>query len=224
MSHDNGSCWLGNTKRQNGVSLIIVLIMLVIIGLTSAAAIRSATSSEKVTNNIRLQILAQQYAEAALRYCENQLEIPDDGVAASTRAGNLAEANIKNMTNSARTAADCNKEGDLAWQCKAAWTGTAGEGLAASRTVLPVSEIESGTSSFSPKRLPECVVEWSSLHPSHPFYVPPDPLAGTFVGKPPEPPRVYVVTARGFSPDYTANAKGKTTNGSVVWLQSTVLY
>lgn len=225
MSHNNSSEWPNNTKRQNGVSLIIVLIMLVIIGLTSAAAIRSATSGEKVTNNIRLQILAQQYAEAALRYCENQLEIPDDGVAASTRAGNLAEANIRAMTTSARTADECKKEGDLAWQCKTAWTGTAGEGLAASRTKLPVSEIKSIDSSFIPKTLPECVVEWSSLHPSHPFYVPPDPLPGTLIGTPPEPPRVYVVTARGFSPDYTANATtGKTTNGSVVWLQSTVLY
>ena len=65
-------------RPQAGVSLIIVLIMLVIIGLTSAAAIRNATSGEKVTNNIRLQNLAQQYAEAALRYCEAELGKADD--------------------------------------------------------------------------------------------------------------------------------------------------
>ena len=40
-------------RHQSGVSLIIVLIMLVIIGLTSAAAIRNATSGEKVTKSAK---------------------------------------------------------------------------------------------------------------------------------------------------------------------------
>jgi Tfp pilus assembly protein PilX len=62
---------------QRGVTLIIALIMVIIIGLTSAAAMRGATSSEKVVNNIRMQNLAQQYAEAALRYCESQLLLAD---------------------------------------------------------------------------------------------------------------------------------------------------
>ena len=66
-SFDAGFTSRSAQTLQTGVSLIIVLIMLVIIGLTSAAAMRNATSGEKVTNNIRLQNLAQQYAEAALR-------------------------------------------------------------------------------------------------------------------------------------------------------------
>ena len=58
---------------QQGVSLIIVLIMLGVIALTSAAALRSASSSERVGNNFRMQQLAFGYAEAALRYCETQV-------------------------------------------------------------------------------------------------------------------------------------------------------
>lgn len=33
----------------------------------------------------------------------------------------------------------------------------------------------------------------------------------------------YIVTARGFSPDYSEDAKGRTQTGSVVWLQSQLL-
>jgi type IV pilus assembly protein PilX len=178
--------------RQAGVSLIIVLIMLVIIGLTSAAAIRNATSGEKVTNNIRLQNLAQQYAEAALRYCELEMG-KADGVAAPTgRLGtNLVESNIITVAAGATPA----------WEQTATWIGTGG--ASASKTTLPESQIKSSDSAFRPTRLPECVVEKQTLND------------GSFA---------YVVTARGFSPDYTADSTtGKTTNGSVVWLQSTIL-
>ncbi|MBK9440326.1 MAG: hypothetical protein IPN53_03035 [Comamonadaceae bacterium] len=181
--------WL---PRQDGVSLIIVLIMLVIIGLTSAAAIRNATSGEKVTNNIRLQNLAQQYAEAALRYCETELG-KDDTVAAPTgRMGtNLTEANIITVA----------VGGTPGWEQPVSWTGTGG--ASATKTTLPESQIKSTDSSFKPTKLPECVVEKQTMNDGS---VP------------------YVVTARGFSPDYTFDSgTGKTTNGSVVWLQSTLL-
>ncbi len=62
---------------QRGVSLLIVLIMLVVIGLTSAASLRSASSNERISNNFRMHALAEQYAEAALRYCETQLSLAD---------------------------------------------------------------------------------------------------------------------------------------------------
>ena len=65
------------TTGQRGVSLLIVLIMLVIIGLTSAASLRSASSNERISNNFRMHALAEQYAEAALRYCETQLTLAD---------------------------------------------------------------------------------------------------------------------------------------------------
>jgi Tfp pilus assembly protein PilX len=173
------------TRRQAGVSLIIVLVMLVIIGLTSAAAIRNATSGEKVTNNIRVQNLAQQYAEAALRYCETEL-----GKDPLVRVATLADANITTVA----------VGGATLWEQSATWTGGV-----ASKTVLPYTQIKSIDSAFQPSRLPECVAEKQTLADN--------PLHFS-----------YVITARGFSPDYASDATtGKTTNGSVVWLQSTIL-
>lgn len=178
--------------RQTGVSLIIVLIMLVIIGLTSAAAIRNATSGEKVTNNIRLQNLAQQYAEAALRYCEVELGKPDTVAAPAGRLGTpLVEANIQTVV----------VGGAPLWNQSLTWIGSGG--ASATKTTLPSSQIASADSAFQPASLPQCVVEKQTT-------------ADLSI--------VYVVTARGFSPDYTADATtGKTLSGSVVWLQSTIL-
>lgn len=174
-------------RSQLGISLIIVLIMLVVIGLTSAAAIRNATNGEKVTNNLRLQSLAQQYAEAALRYCESEL-LKADG----DRVGTLTEANIVTVASG----------GSTGWEQTVTWTGTGG--ASASKTVLQLSQIKSSDSSLSPSKLPECVVERQTM---------------------PDANLAYVITARGFSPDYTADSStGKTTRGSVVWLQSTVFF
>ncbi len=170
--------------RQKGVSMVIVLIMLIVIGLTSAAAIRNTTSSERLTNNLRVQNLAQQYAEAALRFCETEIAKAD-----ASRTSSLREANIV-ATAFGATAA---------WNQTVTWTGTGG--ASASMTSVPESQIYSSDSSFKPSVLPQCVVEKQSL---------------------PDGSQSYVITARGFSPDYVADGSGKTTQGSVVWLQSTV--
>lgn len=127
---------------QSGVSLIIVMMMLVIIGITSAATIRNAASGEKLTNNIRVQYLAQQYAEAALRYCEAELGKPD-----ATRAVTLSEVNLV-QTGLGSTPA---------WSLATTWTGTGG--ASASKTVLPENRIKSTDSAFRPPTLPECVAE-----------------------------------------------------------------
>lgn len=173
-------------RRQQGVTLIIVMMMLVIIGITSAAAIRNATSGEKLTNNIRMQSLAQQYAEAALRYCEAELGKPE-----ASRITTLAEVNIVQTAFGATPA----------WSLSGTWTGAGG--ASASKTVLPEAQVKSTDSAFRPNKLPECVAEKQVM-------------ADASIA--------YVLTARGFSPDYVADAgTGATTNGSVVWLQSTVI-
>ncbi len=173
--------------RQHGISLIIVLVLLAVIGLTSAAAIRSATSDERVTNNARMQNLAQQYADAALRYCESQIAKDD---ADETRVVTLKEANLVETADGAVPA----------WSQVVTWTGVGG--ASASLTALPEVQIKSGDSSFKPTTPPQCVVEKQVLAD----------------GK-----KAYVVTGRGFSPDYTANTRtGATTGGAVVWLQSTL--
>ncbi len=57
-------------RRQQGVTLIVAMIVLVIIGLTSAAVMRGALSTDIVANNARVQALAMQAAQIGLKYCE----------------------------------------------------------------------------------------------------------------------------------------------------------
>jgi len=61
------------SANQGGVALIVALVVLVVIGLASAAVMRGALSSDLVANNARVQTLANQAAQVALRYCEAQL-------------------------------------------------------------------------------------------------------------------------------------------------------
>lgn len=61
-------------KKQSGVLLIVVLIMLMVLSILASVSIRGASSSEQVSNQSRVSNLAQQAAEAALRYCETQVQ------------------------------------------------------------------------------------------------------------------------------------------------------
>lgn len=57
---------------QRGVSLLIAMVMLVIIGFVSVAVMRNAKSSDTVSANTRAQAQANQYAQVAERFCESQ--------------------------------------------------------------------------------------------------------------------------------------------------------
>jgi Tfp pilus assembly protein PilX len=180
------------TSGQRGVSLLIVLIMLVVIGLTSAASLRSASSNERISNNFRMHALAEQYAEAALRYCETQLSLADGARVDS----------LKDISLTAFTGTDY-----PAWANPLTWTGTGG--ASASLTRVPEALVTSADSAFKPVHLPQCAVEILSI-----------PL--TQNGEPAGAANAYVITARGFSTDYSASPQGASLTGSVVWLQSVV--
>lgn len=132
-------------RHSRGVSLIIVLIMMIIIGITAATAMRSATSEQRATNNMRVEASALQYAEAALRYCENEMrENPVD------RPSTLQPANIFSSTGPGPS--------DSGWGDPATWTGSTGR-ASASRTEVPNSVIQDSTDTVLPNKNPECVVE-----------------------------------------------------------------
>lgn len=190
--------------HQRGVSLIIVLIMILIIGLTSAAAIRSATSTEKVTLAIRSEKLTQQYADAALKYCEEKISLADGD---ANRDANLKEAQIDATTAAAAALAT------TAWEQPTAWTvANAGAGIASALNVIGVNYFKSVDSTYSPNAnyLPQCLVEKVTYA---------DTTAGAGAGA---TKTGYMVTARAFSPDYVAKADGTTDYGSAVWVQSVV--
>lgn len=69
---------------------------------------------------------------------------------------------------------------------------------------VPDDWMASADSSFTPDTLPQCMVEQ---------------LNDTTRGDP-----QFAVTARGFSPDYSADDNGNPASGSVVWLQSRLVY
>lgn len=156
--------------RERGVTLIIALIMLIIIGLTSASVMRATLNSDQVANNTRTQTLAHQAADVALRYCERQVTMVTPGI--PIRAAQTPPA----------------------WESFASWYG----GAKVANEVTAAA-IGSAISSFTPSKLPECIAERS------------DEVAGAIT---------IIVTARGFSPDYAESDTGRTTAGSVVWLQS----
>ncbi len=183
--------------------MIVVLVMLVIIALTSTAAIRNTTSGERLTNNLRATNVAQQYAEAALRFCESELAKPD---------GARTVANLKNANLGAAMPYDAAtgvNSSDGVWRTTQVWLRT--------RTTppyvveVPLAQIVSDksgasagseSSSFKPATPPECLAEIREVPNG----------------------KAYLITARGFSPDYRRNTTtGETTQGSVVWLQSNLL-
>ena len=59
---------------QQGVVLIVVLIILLITSVVTSVSIRGASSSEQISNQTRLRTLSQQSAEAALRFCEGEVQ------------------------------------------------------------------------------------------------------------------------------------------------------
>ena len=161
-------------RPQRGVTLIVALVMLVIIGLTSAAVMRSAMSTDTVANNARVQTLAMQAAQIGLRYCESQVTL-----AAGLRAVTVHDAAVS--------------EGAEMWRTFSNWHGK-------NPVVeeVPSELMASDDSSFTVSRLPQCIVQKSTL------------------------PNTYIVTSRGFSPDYDDDSSGRTLTGSVVWLQSII--
>jgi hypothetical protein len=150
--------------------LIIAMLMLAVIGLASAAIMRNATIGDQVANNNRLQTQANQYAQFALRLCENQLALPS-----TARSVTLLAA-----------------ASPPAWSKARNWMTTA---AGPAHTLAPA---DLGRA-LQARVAPQCLMEATSL------------------------PKVYTVTARGFSADFSADpVTGSTRSGSVVWLQATI--
>lgn len=158
-------------SREHGVALMVALVMLVIIGIASVSIMRGALSSDLVANNTRVQTLAMQAAQIALRYCEDEVVKLSQGTATTVIV----------LTNSTD-----------AWNALPIWADDARV------NTVPAQYMESTDSTFVPTTMPQCMVE-----------------SRTMSGK-----TVYYITARGFSPDYSAEADGNTASGSAVWLQS----
>ncbi|MGH8467248.1 MAG: pilus assembly PilX family protein [Pseudomonas sp.] len=66
-------------RRQRGVSLVLVLILLVVMSILGIAVLRSSAMQERMTANLRDRSLAFQAAETALRFAQEDV-LGNDGI------------------------------------------------------------------------------------------------------------------------------------------------
>lgn len=126
---------LHSRSRQQGITLLVVMVMLVVIGLVSVSAMRRATNADMVANNSRLEQLAKQSAEAGLRYCEAQLIDP-----AKTLVVQDANATAP------------------AWNTFTNWQS------GGKATTIPEAYLKSTDTAMAlPRQLPQCMAEYSPL-------------------------------------------------------------
>lgn len=124
--------------RQQGVTLLVVMVMLVVIGLVSVSAMRRAASADLVANNSRLEQLAKQSAEAGLRYCEAQVDVASTALTIQPAPKPPASP---------------------VWQSLSNWSSDSNIAV-----TVPVNFMKSSdTATATPKQLPQCMAEYSPL-------------------------------------------------------------
>ena len=187
-------------RRQSGVVLAVAMIMLIIVSLLAAIAVRNATSSEGINANVRQTQLATQAAETALRYCEDAaINTVNDGTGtfAFTAPGGTAITNLA-LTHIIAAPVGNNTPTSV---LPANWDTTTNNG----QLILPLATVNLSGVSTTFARPPECMIERGI----------PD-AANSYLN-------VLTVTARGFGPEVAA-ADGSRSRpvGSEVWLQTTL--
>ena len=142
-------------RASEGISLIIVLVMLVIIGITAATAMRTATSEQRATNNIRMEVSAQQYAEAALRICEGQMKLATAARAAAFKTP-LPASPIPPAVPASR------------WENPANWTAVTAP---AGRYDFSAADNIYDANTNPPTTYPQCLVELQTIQAATPFTI-----------------------------------------------------
>lgn len=184
-------------SRSSGVVLVLALVLLVVMTVSSVVAMRAATSSDMVSQNLRAQNLALQAAELALRWCEGRVI---SGAAINTFPANPRLNESPVVTDE--------------WRVASNWTD-------ASRVnTLPASVLGTTVNYETP---PQCIVRIISYNN---FYAGTDMSATTVTpekrGVQPDNIFLYRITARGYSPDFQRNAGGTSISGAEAWVQSTI--
>jgi hypothetical protein len=183
--------------------LVVALIMMAVIAISSAAAIKGVTAQDLVGSNQRTNSMALQAAESALRYCEAMLT-----TAKLTKEQNDLLPKVQDVVATGYTVTTDGQSArpKLHWESIDNWVGANRKSFP-----LPKTFVFDGSESTYDTR-PECLIERLNL-----------PLKNKeYTGSPGYVPQAFLITARGFSPDYAEKDNGTPTNGSVVWLQSTI--
>ena len=186
------TCAAISSGRQQGVVLIIALILLVVISLMAITSMRNAGSAESVAGNVRTTELATQAAEIALRHCESSAIQLATNTASSETAFYSTDFPISSIA----------PISSALWQSTATWDSSSSN--TATYVLATATFAVGGTTTY--KRPPECMVEL---------------MSGSMpTGTASVTPSAFVITARGFGPEVAAGS-GRP-QGSEVWLQSTI--
>lgn len=190
---------------QQGVVLVISLVILVIISLLSAASLRSVNTTEITAGNVRKTEVANQAAEFVLRWCEDQVvkfknndgDADDASAADGDVDGDATTLTINDYSNPPLWDAL-----DPQTMVLKNWDGT---GTAGKVNLLTADLLnQPGLKYATYKRMPECLVE---------------PAENAL----PAAARMFKITARGFGPEVSAVDNNRTRpNGAEAWLQSTI--
>jgi type IV pilus assembly protein PilX len=135
------------SRRQNGVVLVIALVLLVLLSLIASYNARNVGSAELVSNNTRSAELAAQAAEAALRQCERDVENHFNILKGST-------ASFASLMTP--TAAPVGVS--YTWQTLTNWDGTTSVGVV--RVINTATLALSDASGNLYKRPPECMAQY----------------------------------------------------------------
>ncbi|MDO4231158.1 MAG: PilX N-terminal domain-containing pilus assembly protein [Lautropia sp.] len=200
-------------KRVSGNVLLTTLIMMAVMGLGAAMAVKMSINNDMVSANLRNRQLAFQAAETALRHCEKLLE--DDPAA------------VHVITNFKSVYSDNEWTHEDQWRDFGIAVPVDKLGMPDTlRTIeLPPRTVDSSQTSHL-SISPQCLVrhftldEWRERYPTKPGTV-----TAETRGFDTRHIFMYRISARGYSPDYMPPHRPddpQTTRGAVVQLQSVV--
>lgn len=134
--------------RQSGFVLAVSMIFLLVMTMLAVTAIRKATLGEKITGNLRMQDIAFQAAEKALRFCESNLVLTAGDTGMCQPADGATVAVIPSTL--APNAADVTANFPTAWQNMDNWKSS---GLTSATTLSGPNVMENVAAQ------PQCMIE-----------------------------------------------------------------
>ena len=130
----------GKSSDQRGVVLVIALLLLIVIGFSSSYVLRNALFGDLLSHNLSSGQVAQQAAEVALNYCNNQVINPGTPIPP-----------IQPSTDG---------EPDL-WKSAKTWSNDAMAITIPIALLQPTNKTTFGVATYS--KLPQCVFQFANL-------------------------------------------------------------
>lgn len=187
------------STKSRGAALVVALLLLLVITISATVAMRSALFGDMISQNMRSQSLALQAAEAALRFCEQQVSIS-------------APINVLDLNNP-------NPPINNEWETAENWADSLI--VNAVPDAIVNTETPGAPGAVNYRVLPDCIVRRMTFSEAY-TELPADALRPEDRGISSDYIFYFRITARGFSPDFRRDAEGNAVSGAQITLQSTL--